>query len=157
MDGDSGFARRWTTRGCDDRQRGGRRSRWNQAARPNGGSETRRSTRSWVDHFGRGLQVAADRCHSSATSRVVQRRRWWRTASTTGISSPFLLRLLNLLRPSSFPPYLSLALPASSRFLPPSSLPPLHSLSLFLIRLSFSLPPFPSQPPPRTVYIPYTH
>jgi len=56
----------------------------------------RRSTRSRVDHFGRGLQVVAataDRCNTSATNRVVQHRRRWRTVTTAGISTSLSLPL----------------------------------------------------------------
>lgn len=70
----------------------------------------RRSTRSRVDHFGRGLQVVAaaataDRCNSSATSRVVQHRWRWRTATTAGISTPSLP--LYLCDSSTFSSYLT--------------------------------------------------
>lgn len=62
-----------------------------------------RSTRSRVDHFGRGLQVvAADRCNTSASSRVVQPRRRWRTTTTAGISTSPSLYLRFLFPPSSF-------------------------------------------------------
>jgi len=83
-----------------------------------------RSTRSRVDHFEIGLQVVAamaDRCNTSATSRVVQHRRRWRTA---GISISLLL-----------------SAPVSRDFFPSRfiswsffQLPPSFSLSFFLVQ-----------------------
>lgn len=105
----------------------------------------------------------ADRCNSSATSRVVQRRRWWRTAShhcrhllsvspsRRRLSVPS--RALSSARSSGFLPLaLSLLLALSLRltFIPQS----LHPPTVYRVRtdrtclpsLSLPYPPPPSRP-----------
>lgn len=95
-------------------EEGGQRSRWNYGTGLTDVLYARRSTRSRVDHFGRGLQVVAvaattDRCNTSATGRVVRlRRRYFRSSFASSVS----------VIPLSFASWPFLQLPSFSFFLP---------------------------------------
>lgn len=104
----------------------------------------RRSARSRVDHFGRGLQVVvatADRCNTSATNRVVQHRRRWRTVTTAGISTSLSLPV-SIHNSSTFSSHLTPILPASFFFLPL-----FFSRTVYRVRTNWQYHPSRSTPP----------
>lgn len=128
------------------------------------------SVRPRVDHFGRGLQVVADRCNSSATNRVVERWGWWwRTARASHhrLSIPLPSRALSFSRcsvflasslsllpcPPSFPPSYTISPPD---FHPPTAssndIPCTHRLNVSL-PLSHSVPPLSFVIHPRSLRV----